>query len=115
MFLLSVQNVNLLIGIFQEKIKRVGGTKNKMKKRGLKNKNIIFGLGRARRMIGQYSKAAGWFRRSSYQVVDLDTVEVKGEIIKSYTRFWGILAGILLLILGIILFITKSSSSCPLS
>jgi Zn-dependent protease with chaperone function len=77
--------------------------------------NIIFGLGRARRMIGQYSKAAGWFRRSSYQVVDLDTVEVQGEIIKSYTRFWGILAGILLLILGIILFITKSSSSCPLS
>lgn len=65
--------------------------------------NIIFGLGRARKMIGEYSKAIGWFRRSSYQVVDLDNVEVSGETIKSYTRFWGIVTGIFLLILGVIL------------
>lgn len=77
--------------------------------------NLIFGLGRARKMIGQYSKATGWFRRSTYQVVDLDTVEAQGETIKSYTRFWGIITGILFLVLGIILFITKQSGSCPLS
>ena len=66
-------------------------------------------------MIGQYSKATGWFRRSTYQVVDLDTVEAQGETIKSYTRFWGIITGVLFLVLGIILFITKQSGSCPLS
>ncbi len=65
--------------------------------------NLIFGLGRARKMIGEHSKAIGWFRRSSYQVVDLDIVEVSGETIKSYTRFWGIIAGILFLFIGIIL------------
>lgn len=65
--------------------------------------NIIFGLGQARKMIGEYSKAIGWFRRSSYQVVDLDNVEVSGETIKSYTRFWGIVTGIVFLVLGIIL------------
>jgi hypothetical protein len=77
--------------------------------------NIIFGLGKAKKMIGQYSKASGWFRRSSFQVVDLDTVEVSGDTIKSYTRLWGIIAGILLLILGVFFFIVVAGKSCPLA
>lgn len=77
--------------------------------------NIIFGLGKAKKMIGQYSKASGWFRRSSYQIVDLDTVEVSGDTIKSYTRFWGIITGILLLILGVVFFVFVSGKSCPLA
>lgn len=69
--------------------------------------NIIFGLGRAKKMIGEYCKARGWFRRSSYQIVDLDMVEVSGSVIRSYTRFWGISTGIFLLFLGIILLLIK--------
>ncbi len=77
--------------------------------------NIFFGLGKAKKMIGEYSRATGWFRRSSYQVVDLDTVEVQGEKIKSYTRFWGIITGILILALAVFLFLNKPSGRCPLS
>lgn len=69
--------------------------------------NIIFGLGRAKKMIGEYCKATGWFRRSSYQVIDLESVEASGDIIKSYTRFWGIVVGISLLALGIALWLIK--------
>jgi len=67
--------------------------------------NIIFGLSKAKEMIGKSGKAIGWFRRSSFQIVDLDTVEVSGGKIKSYTRFWAIIAGICLLVLGLFLFI----------
>lgn len=69
--------------------------------------NVIFGLGKARGMIGRHCKAIGWFRRSSYQVVDLYTVETSGNIIVSYTRFWGIAIGAVLIILGIILWINR--------
>lgn len=63
--------------------------------------NLFFGLGRARKMIGQDSRAIGWFRRSTFQVVDLDKVEVSGQTIRSYTRFWGIILGVSLIILAV--------------
>jgi hypothetical protein len=66
--------------------------------------NILFGLGKAKKMIGQNARATGWFRRSSYQVVDLDAVVVGGDIIKSYTRFWGIISGVVLLLIGVVIF-----------
>jgi ABC-type proline/glycine betaine transport system permease subunit len=66
--------------------------------------NIFFGLGKAKKMIGKNSRAIGWFRRSSYQVIDLDTVVVEGEVIKSYTRFWGIISGIVLLLIGFVIY-----------
>lgn len=56
-------------------------------------------------MIGQNARATGWFRRSSYQVVDLDTVVVAGDLIKSYTRFWGIISGVVLLLIGFAIFV----------
>ncbi len=70
--------------------------------------NILFGLGKAKKMIGQNARATGWFRRSSYQVVDLDTVVVGGEVIKSYTRFWGIISGAVLLLIGFAIFVNAS-------
>ena len=63
--------------------------------------NLFFGLGSAKRMIGQDSRAIGWFRRSNFQVVDLDKIEVSGQTIKSYTRFWGIILGVSLIILAV--------------
>ena len=69
--------------------------------------NIFFGLGEAKKMLGERCKAIGWFRRSSYQVVDLDTIEVFGKTIKSYTKFWGIVTGLFLIVLGITLFLIR--------
>ena len=58
-------------------------------------------------MIGKHCRAVGWFRRSSYQIVDLATIEVDGNIIKSYTRFWGIITGLCLIVIGAILWFNK--------
>ncbi|MFA5840425.1 MAG: M48 family metalloprotease [Candidatus Margulisiibacteriota bacterium] len=55
--------------------------------------NIFFGIGKGKKMIGQKARAVGWFRRTSYQIVDLDKAEIAAGIIKSYTRFWGIFSG----------------------
>ena len=55
--------------------------------------NIFFGIGKGKKMIGQGTKATGWFRRTSYQVVDLEKAEIASGTIKSYTRFWGIFSG----------------------
>jgi hypothetical protein len=69
--------------------------------------NIFFGLGKAARMIGRHCRAVGWFRRSSYQIVDLYTVESEGDTSKSYARFWGIFVGLLLIILGAVLWLGR--------
>ncbi len=63
--------------------------------------NIIFGLGNAARMIGKNCRAVGWFRRSTFQVVDLDIVEIDGDTIRSYTKFWGVVTGLFLIILAL--------------
>ncbi len=71
--------------------------------------NLFFGLGAAQKMIGQDSRAVGWFRRSVFQVVDLDKVEFSGQIIKSYTRFWGIILGAVLIVSALlVMFIGKN-------
>jgi hypothetical protein len=65
---------------------------------------MFFGMGEAEVLIRlQDSKAVGWFRRSSYSVIDLDIIESYGIKMKSYNRFWGIAIGIFLIFLGIIL------------
>lgn len=65
--------------------------------------NVIFGLATAEKMIGQNVQAAGWFRRSSAQIVDLETVDVNGERIRSYTRFYALIQGVFLIVVGLAL------------
>lgn len=67
--------------------------------------NIIFGLGKAARMIGKNCRAVGWFRRSTYQVVDLNALQTDDGTIHSYAKFWGIVTGLLLMVLGCVLWI----------
>ncbi len=62
--------------------------------------NLFFGMNKATKMIGQDIRAVGWFRRSTFQVVDLDSCEVSGETIKSYTYLWGVVLGLFLLTLA---------------
>ena len=70
--------------------------------------NLFFGLGAAKKMIGQDSRAVGWFRRSTFQVIDLDKVEVLGQTIRSYTRFWGIILGLFFILLAVAVVVFKS-------
>jgi len=66
--------------------------------------NLFFGMGKAKAAIGQQAVARGWFRRSVYQFVDLsDLVLEDGKTIGSYTRFWGIAGGFVVLLGGMVL------------
>jgi hypothetical protein len=69
--------------------------------------NLFFGLGKAQKMIGADSRAVGWFRRSTFQVIDLDKVDVLGQTIKSYTRFWGIIMGVFFMLMAVVVLFFK--------
>ncbi len=65
--------------------------------------NLFFGMGKAKRAIGQQATARGWFRRSVYQLVDLAELQLAdGTHIPSWTRFWGIAGGVVVLGIGLI-------------
>jgi Zn-dependent protease with chaperone function len=63
--------------------------------------DFYFGLVKATKIIGQHVVASGWFRRSTYQVVDLDSLRVNDQKIRSYTRFWGIILGLFIVLIGV--------------
>jgi hypothetical protein len=63
--------------------------------------NFYFGLVKATKIIGQHVIASGWFRRSTYQVVDLDSLIANDQKIRSYTRFWGIILGLFIVCIGV--------------
>lgn len=71
--------------------------------------NLFFGLGKAQKMIGQDSRAVGWFRRSTFQVIDLHKVDILGETIQSYTRFWGIILGVAFIIMAVVTAVLKNA------
>jgi Zn-dependent protease with chaperone function len=71
--------------------------------------NLFFGLGQAKNMIGQNSRAVGWFRRSTFQVIDLDKVDVLGKTIRSYTRFWGIILGVVFMLAAAVMVLMNIS------
>ena len=65
--------------------------------------NIFFGLGKAKRAVGQKATARGWFRRSVFQFVDLSQMQLEdGTTVSSWTRFWGISGGVVVFVIGII-------------
>lgn len=65
--------------------------------------DLYFGLAKAKKLINEPVTATGWFRRSSYQVIDLFTLVTGEKIIKSYVQFWGIILGIIILVVGLVL------------
>ncbi len=62
--------------------------------------NFFFGFGKAGRLFGQSGTATGWFRRSVFQFVDLHELKVGGDTIGSYTRFWGVSLGFVMIGVG---------------
>ncbi len=64
--------------------------------------DLIFAFTTARQLIGRGVKTVGWFRRSSYTVLDLHFMEDGVKKIQSYTRFWRLITGGLLLLVGLV-------------
>ena len=67
--------------------------------------NLFFAFGKARKSIGGDTVARGWFRRSVHQFVDLSDMEVDGQPIASWTRFWGICGGLVVAAVGLAAFV----------
>ena len=63
--------------------------------------NLFFGYRRTRDMINQKIKATGWFRRKVSQLIDLKTIETSDRSFRSYTRFWSLVLGIIITVVGI--------------
>ena len=65
--------------------------------------NLFFGIAKAQSMVGQQATARGWFRRSVFQFVDLADMELEsGQKVNSYTRFWGIAGGGVVMLVGLV-------------
>ncbi len=62
--------------------------------------NLFFAFGKAKSAVGGQTVARGWFRRSVHQFVDLSDMEVDGVAISSWTRFWGICGGFVVVMFG---------------
>jgi Zn-dependent protease with chaperone function len=64
--------------------------------------NFFFGAGKVDQLIGQESRAIGWFRRGVAPWVDLAAIHTqRGEHVTSHHPFWGNVLGVLGILVGI--------------
>ncbi len=66
--------------------------------------NAWFGWKTVTRLIGQPFQAVGWFRRGIGQQIDLDELRTQGETVSSYTALWGRMGGVVVTLLGVLVF-----------
>jgi Zn-dependent protease with chaperone function len=72
--------------------------------------NFLFGMKRVESLIGEQVGAVGWFRRGVAPWMDLIQMQSdNGTIVNSYHRFWAMIMGSGLIILGIFTLISLSS------
>jgi hypothetical protein len=65
--------------------------------------NWWFATRRVGRLMQQQVRVLGWFRRGVSQLVDLKSLHTQtGELVNSWTAFWGKCGGILVLLVGIV-------------
>ncbi len=68
--------------------------------------NLIFGLTKVDKMIGQQVTINGWFLRQMFPWVDMNNIETNEGVIKSYVKFWAIISPILLVgVIALIIFL----------
>jgi len=65
--------------------------------------NLVFALFKVGKLIGQEGKTDGWFFRALAPRLELNFVEIGGKKFQSWIKFWGIGAGIFIIIVGFIL------------
>jgi Zn-dependent protease with chaperone function len=63
--------------------------------------NLIFAIFKLERLVGKECKVFGWFIRGLSPRIELKSILVEGKEIKSWIRFWGILIGIFIILVGI--------------
>jgi Zn-dependent protease with chaperone function len=64
--------------------------------------NWWFAIRRVGKLMQQQVRVVGWFRRSVSQLVDLKSMQTQsGEVVKSWTAFWGKCGGIVVLFIGL--------------
>lgn len=63
--------------------------------------NLWFGWRRVRNLMDQPVSAIGWFRRYTRASVDLNRMNAASGSIESYTRFWGIYRGPVLIVIAL--------------
>jgi len=65
--------------------------------------NWWFATRRVGRLMQTQVRVLGWFRRGVSQLVDLKSLHTQsGELVKSWTAFWGKCGGVLVLLIGIV-------------
>jgi len=73
--------------------------------------NLFFGYKRARDMVGKNATSTGWFRRKVTQIIDLKSITSSDRPFRSYTRFWGLMLGVIITIIGIITTVMSLAAS----
>jgi Zn-dependent protease with chaperone function len=66
--------------------------------------NVLFGMNRAKDLIGTRGTVVGWFRRGVSSYLDLIRLRSDaGRVVNSYHRFWSFLLGGGLIVIGVLL------------
>jgi Zn-dependent protease with chaperone function len=66
--------------------------------------NWWFAVRRVGKLMQQQVRVVGWFRRGVSQLVDLKTMHTQsGELVKSWTGFWGKCGGVVVLLVGLVI------------
>src|SRR5258706_5817364 len=64
--------------------------------------NWWFATRRVGKLMQQQVRVVGWFRRGVSQLVDLKTMRTQtGDLVNSWTAFWGKCGGVLVLLVGL--------------
>ncbi len=65
--------------------------------------NWWFATRRVGRLMQQQVRVVGWFRRSVSQLIDLKSMRTQaGEVVNSWTGFWGKCGGVMVLVIGLV-------------
>jgi Zn-dependent protease with chaperone function len=76
--------------------------------------NWWFATRRVGKLMQQQVRVLGWFRRGVSQLVDLKSMYTQGgELVKSWTSFWGKCGGIVVLLIGLVVAGIGAVSAMP--
>jgi hypothetical protein len=64
--------------------------------------NLLFGWTKVDKLIGKPVKASGWFLRHLSSRIELSNI-VNGIEVKSHVRIWGLIAGAIVTVIGLVL------------
>ncbi len=67
--------------------------------------NLVFALFKLDKLVGKEAEIEGWFLRGLSHRIELKEVRCEGKRIKSWVKLWGMLAGLMLILIGFVLLI----------